>query len=92
MARRRSGYFSVDVDLGEAIEAMDDEMLLQELKDRKLQLGRDDFDPMDDLLDANEELLRGRPAQALAILERLIRPKWQSTKACEIELKRMISK
>jgi hypothetical protein len=92
MAIRRSGYFSVDVDLGEAIEAMDDEMLLQELKDRKLQLGRDDFDPMDDLLDAHEELLRGRPAQALAILDRLIRPKWQSNKACEMELKRTVSK
>ncbi len=87
MGRRRSGYFTVNVDLGEALSACDDEMLLQEMKERKLNLGRDDFDPMDDLRDAHEELLRGRPAEALAILERLIRPKWQSTKACEIELK-----
>jgi hypothetical protein len=39
-----------------------------------------------DLRDAHEELLRGRPAEALAILERLIRPKWKNTRACEIEL------
>lgn len=88
MARRRSGYMSVEVDLDEALEALDDESLMQEIKDRKLSLGRDDFEPMDDLRDAHEELLRNRPAEALAILERLLRPKWQSTKACEAELRR----
>jgi hypothetical protein len=87
MARRRRGYMTVDVDLGEAIDEMTDEMLLEEIKDRKLSLGRDDFDPVDDLKDAHEELLRGRPAEALAILERLIRPKWKNTRACEMELK-----
>lgn len=90
MARRRSGYMTVDVDLDEALEALSDDSLLQEIKDRKLSLGRDDFDALDDLRDAHEELLRGRPAYALAILERLIRPKWQSTKACEIELKKAL--
>jgi hypothetical protein len=79
---------TVDVDLGEALEALDDESLMQEMKDRKLSLGRDDFEPLDDFRDAHEELLRGRPAVALAILERLLRPKWKSTKACEMELKR----
>ena len=88
MARRRNGYMSVDVDLDEALEHIDDDTLVQELKERKLSLGRDDFEPMDDLRDAHEELLRGRAAEALSILERLIRPKWQSTKACELELKR----
>jgi hypothetical protein len=88
MAKRRRGYMTVDVDLGEAIDEMTDEMLLEEIKDRKLSLGRDDFDPVDDLKDAHEELLRGRPAEALAILERLIRPKWRNTKACEAELQK----
>lgn len=79
---------TVDVDLDEALEHIDDETLVEEVKERKLSLGRDDFDPMDDLRDAHEELLRGRPAEALAILERLIRPKWRSTKACEMDLAR----
>ncbi len=92
MARRRRGYMTVDVDLSEAIEEMTDDMLIEEINDRKLNLGRDDFDPMDDLRDAHEELLRGRPAEALAILERLIRPKWSCTRACEAELAQHRSK
>lgn len=88
MAKRRRGYMTVDVDLNEALEELTDEMLLQEVSDRKLSLGRDDFDPMDDLRDMHAALLRGRPAEALAILERLVRPKWHSTKACESELAR----
>lgn len=89
MARRRStGYMTVEVDLHEALEHMDDEMILEEIKDRKLNLGRDDFEPMDDLRDAHEELLRGRPAEALAILDRLLNPKWHSTKGCELEFVR----
>lgn len=88
MARRRRGYMTVDVDLGEALDEITDDMLLEEVKDRKLQLGRDDFDVMDELRDTQEALLRNRPAEALAILERLIRPKWPSTAACEAELKR----
>lgn len=89
MGRRRRGYMTVDVDLDEALENIDDDSLIEELKERKLSLGRDDFDPMDDLRDTHEELLRGRPAAALAILERLIRPKWRCTKACEAELSRL---
>ena len=88
MARRGRGYLTVDVDLHEALESCDDDMILEEMKTRKLNLGRDDFEPMDDLREAHEELLRGRPAEALAILDRLVRPKWNSTKACEMELRR----
>ena len=88
MGKRRRGYMTVDVDLDEALEHIDDESLVKEVKERKLSLGRDDFDPMDDLRDAHEELLRGRPSEALAILERLIRPKWRSTKDCEMDLAR----
>ncbi len=84
---KRRGYVTVTVDISDVIDDIDDASLLEEVKERKLSLGRDDFDPMDDLRDAHEELLRGRPAEALAILERLIRPKWRSTNACEIALK-----
>lgn len=87
MGRRRRGYMTVDVDLDEALDNIDDDTLMAEVKERKLSLGRDDFDVNDDLRDAHEELLRGRPAEALAILERLIRPKWRNTKACETELR-----
>lgn len=86
MAKRR-GYMTVDVDLDEAVDHMTDEMLLEEIKDRKLSLGRDDFDPVDDLHEIYNELLRGRPAEALVILDRLLHPKWRSTKDCEIALR-----
>ncbi|MEY9676063.1 hypothetical protein ABIE93_005997 [Bradyrhizobium elkanii] len=89
MGRRRHGYMTVEVDLSEALEEIDDASLLEEVKERKLSLGRDDFDPMDDLRDIYAALLRGRPAEALSILDRLIRPKWNTTQACEMDLARM---
>ena len=82
MAGKRRGYFTVDVDLGEAIDEMTDDMLIEEINERKLNLGRNAFDPADDFRDMREALLRGRPAEALAILERLIHPKWQNTRLC----------
>ena len=89
MARRGSGYMTVDVDLYDALQSVDDEMLLTEMKERKLNLGRADFEPVDDLLSMLvRNSLRGRPAEALAILERLINPKWHCTEACEAELAR----
>lgn len=88
MPRRRSGYMTVDVDLDEALEHIDDASLLAEVADRKLSLGYRDFDPVEDLHDVRNEILRGRPAEALAILDRLILPKWQSLAACELDLKR----
>jgi hypothetical protein len=78
MTRRRRGYISVEVDLNEALEEIDDAMLLQEIKDRKLGLGLDCDDPQEDLRDARLALLRGHPAEALAIFDRLINPKWDS--------------
>lgn len=88
MGRKRSGYMSIEVDLDEALDHVDDDTLMEEVKQRKLSLGRDDFEPMDDLRDAHAALLRGRPAEALTIMERLINPKWQSTRLCEAELRR----
>ena len=85
MTRRRRGYLTVDVDLSKAVDEMTDEMLIEELTLRKLPLGRNHFDPMDDLRDMREELLRGRSAHALAILERLIYPKWPNVQACETD-------
>ena len=86
VARHRRGYMTVDIDLDAALDEIDDATLLDEVKTRKLSLGRDDFDPVQDMLDIQAALLRGHPAEALAILERLIRPKWNSDKACEMDL------
>jgi len=89
MARRRCGYMSVDVDLSEAIEHITDEVLLEEVEERKLTKAKGyDFEPIAEMRDAYEELLRGRPAEALAILDRLLNPKWNSIRACETDLKR----
>lgn len=87
MAKRRRGYMTVEVDLGQALEEIDDDMLLQEVDDRKL-TSVNGFDPVDDLQDMRMELLRGRTSEALAILDRLLTPKWTSAKACEIAMKR----
>lgn len=87
MAKRRRGYMTVEVDLGQALEEIDDDTLLQEVDDRKL-TSLSEFDPVDDLQDMRMELLRGRSAEALAILDRLLTPKWTNAKACEIAMKK----
>lgn len=88
MAKRHRGYMTVEVDLAEALERCSDEILLQEVEERKLKrAGTSDWDPIDDLRDARDELLRHRPSEALAILERMLRPKWSDARACEIALR-----
>lgn len=78
----------VSIDVCEVIDAIDDDDLLEEVKSRKLIVGAaSDFVPEDDIREAYAELLRGRPSEALAILDRLINPKWRSTKAAEAALK-----
>jgi hypothetical protein len=86
MAKRRSGYLSVEVDASEVLDEIDDALLIQEVEDRKLG-AISNYDPVDDLREARAELLRNRPAEALAILERLLNPKWNSAKAAEIALR-----
>jgi len=85
MKRTRRGYLTVEVDLNEAIDEMSDDMLLQEVEDRKLELVSA-FDPVGDLLEARNCLLRGRSAEALSIIERILSPKWSSGHACEVAL------
>lgn len=87
MGKRRRGYMTVEVDLNEALENISDEILLQEVDDRKLAGVVAEFDPIDELQDMRMELLRGRTSEALAILDRLLSPKWTNAKACEIAMK-----
>ncbi len=82
MARYRSGYLRVDV--SELLDEIEDDALLEEIKHRKLIVpGNDsDFVPEDDIRDARMELLRNRPAEALAILDRI----WTDMKAAQSAL------
>ena len=83
-ARRARGSITVEVDLTEALRECSDEMIRQEFEERKL--GQNGFDPVEDLKMMREELLRGRTAEALAILNALLLPKWHSPQACETAL------
>lgn len=87
MARRRNGIIRIDVE--ELLDQVDDENLIAEVQSRKLIVGSPaiDFVPEDDLREAYVELLRGRPREAMAILDRMIHPKWNSAKACETALR-----
>lgn len=78
MAKRRSGYVSASVD--EILEEIDDEALLGEIENRGLDAGlKDGFE---EVREAFAELRRGRSAEALAILDRLLNPKWTSQANC----------
>ena len=76
-ARRwRSTTVTVDVDVD--IDEFDDEVLLDACKARGLGVPSE----MDSIREAHEALLRGRPAEARCILERIIVPKWQDREHC----------
>lgn len=77
MTSRRSG--SICIDVGDYIDVISDDDLLDEVRDRKLILadGVTDACPLELIEEAREALLIGRPAEALCILERLVNPKWK---------------
>jgi hypothetical protein len=90
---RRSGMIQIDVE--ELLDQVDDENLIVEVQSRKLIVGSPatDFVPEDDIREAYAELLRGRPREAMAILDRMINPKWTDAKAAGIALStRMLEK
>lgn len=75
MARRRTGYIQIDV--SEVLDELDDVDLVEELKSRGIDAGMSD-DGLSMAREAYEELCRGRPLEARAVLERLLFPKWTS--------------
>lgn len=77
---RRSGYVRIDV--GEIIDEIDDGDLVDEVKRRKLAIDTD-APTMEMVQEAYEELRRGRPAEALSILDRLVLPKWKTSDAAK---------
>ena len=84
MAKRRRGYIRYDIDVSELIDEIDDNDLLEEVKDRKLFGGlTSDGDPLEMVREAYRELLCGRVHEARAILDRLLNPKWDTVDACQ---------
>jgi hypothetical protein len=85
MAKYRSG--EVRIEVSDVLDQIDDEDLIEEVRDRKLMIGGNVYEPIpeDEIKDAYRELVVGRHAEARAILERLIKPKWGSIRGCEVE-------
>jgi hypothetical protein len=77
MAKYRSGRISVDIDVSDVIEEIDDEYLIEEAKKRDL-LQSPETAPQPYVKDyvtlAHEELMAGRAASALALLDRALFP------------------
>ena len=79
---RRSGTISIEV--SEFIGEICDDDLLDEVSERKLVVGTEhEAVPLDLVEEAHLELLRGRPDEARALLDRLLLPKWRHKKAAE---------
>ena len=78
------------IDISDYMDELSDEDIEREFRDRKLHIksGTPEIDLDDEIQDAYNALLCNQPAEARAILERVLYPKWRSPAACEAELKR----
>jgi hypothetical protein len=82
----RSGSITVTVDAEYVLDEVDDEQLLEKVARRKLyKKGSNGFDTLDEVEKAWRELLCGRPAEALSILDRIVNPKWASEQRCKTQ-------
>jgi len=75
----------VRIDLEDYVSELDDETIRDEFERRKLHIQEDPCDLSEVMLDAYEELLRGRPTEARAVLERVLYPKWRTEQQCRSE-------
>lgn len=66
-------YITVDVDINDALAEASDDELLDELKGRKA-VSLDGITATDDVRDAYDHLIAGRPHHAAAILHALLFP------------------
>lgn len=78
MARYRSGTITIEAE--DLLDQIEDEDLLDEVRRRDLHM--ETINDLDDVMLAYGELLRGRPAEALAILDRIVKPKWPTAEVC----------
>ena len=82
----RSGSITVTVDVDDVLDEVDDEHLMEEAERRKLyKKGINGFDMFDEVEKAWRELLCGRSAEALSILDRIVNPKWASEQRCKTQ-------
>ena len=82
----RSGSITVTVDAEDVLDEVDDEQLMEEAERRKLYKNCvNGFDMWDEVEQAWRELLCGRSAEALSILDRIVNPKWASEQRCKTE-------
>ena len=92
MAHKHKHSGSICIDVTDYIGEISDDDLLEELKSRKLSIdGADESTDLEIVSEAYAELLRGRAVEALAILDRLLNPKWQATKSCEDQYRAALS-
>ena len=94
MSRRyRSSSISIDVAVSEVIGAIDDELLVEEVKARDLEAKvsdklNDAQSQLEEVLDLAREALtafrEGRGRYAVIVLERAIAPKFKSVEACRL--------
>ena len=86
-SRYRSGSIQIDVPVSDVLDEVDDESLLQEVRDRELELPASMETPIGcDRSYAEEAILllrTGRTYDALTLLERVIFPKFETREACE---------
>lgn len=78
MSRYRSG--TITIEASHVIDQIEDEDLLDEVRRRDLHIEK--INDFEDVAAAYRELLRGRHADALAILDRILKPKWPTAQKC----------
>lgn len=87
MTRNRRGG-SITIDVCEFISEIADGVLIDEMRERGLSTTETgETCDIDIVREAFVELSCGRSAEALAILDRLLNPKWRSTETCAAHYK-----
>lgn len=85
-------YTDVEIDICDAMEAISDDDLLEEVKERKLEDKLKDkikaaVDPFEMLEEVVDWLKRGDAAEALLVLDRIMHPKFSSVEICDREFR-----
>lgn len=79
MARHRSG--TIEIDVCDLLDELTDDQILDEVKSREIGDGLK-REIRRDLEDIECALMAHRPSEALAIVDRLLHPKWRESAEC----------
>lgn len=80
MGKYRSG--TIEIDVADVLDEISDDDLLDEVHTRKLSTSGEPTD-REIMEEAHAALMRGKAAEARTILERILFPKWSSSRECE---------